>query len=159
MLFADPEAGPVTTHSSQRCCRVIARQVGFSHCLGSKGWLYCRAEVVDGQVQVVGPSAAGQAAEGSPNQEPAKEDFEVPSQLRQQFIEVVMCSFAASRCLPRQTSLINLTLVWLTSYCRNLYHSHMLATGMQDLTSWFSLSPCHIGIRYVMIGPFGIVRE
>ena len=49
---------------------------------------HCRAEVVDGQVQVVGPSAAGQNADGSAAQEPSKEDFEVPSQLRQQFIEV-----------------------------------------------------------------------
>ncbi|KAL0041444.1 hypothetical protein WJX79_003656 [Trebouxia sp. C0005] len=47
-----------------------------------------RAEVVDGQVQVVGPSAAGQNADGSATQEPPQEDFEVPSQLRQQFIEV-----------------------------------------------------------------------
>jgi len=44
--------------------------------------------VVDGQVQVVGPIAAGQNADGSATQEPPKEDFEVPSQLRQQFIEV-----------------------------------------------------------------------
>jgi len=48
--------------------------------------------VVDGQVQVVGPSAAGQNADGSASQEPPKEDFEVPSQLRQQFIEVQTCS-------------------------------------------------------------------
>ena len=70
--------------------------------------------MVDGQVQVVGPTAAGQTAEGSANQEPAKEDFEVPSQLRQQFIEVTMCKFTASRCMPRQMLLTNLTLVWPT---------------------------------------------
>lgn len=52
----------------------------------------CRAEVVDGQVQVVGPSAAGQNADGSATQEPPQEDFEVPSQLRQQFIEVPDCT-------------------------------------------------------------------
>ncbi|KAL3160790.1 hypothetical protein ABBQ38_009201 [Trebouxia sp. C0009 RCD-2024] len=48
-----------------------------------------RAEVVNGEVQVVGPSAAGK--QDQPTEEDgtaAVEDFQVPSQLRQQFIEV-----------------------------------------------------------------------
>ena len=48
--------------------------------------------MVDGQVQVVGPSAGGQNADGSASQEPPKDDFEVPSQLRQQFIEARDCT-------------------------------------------------------------------
>ena len=85
--------------------------MGVVHCLGSKGWLHCRAEVVDGQVQVVGPSAAGQSTEGSPNQQPAKEDFEVPSQLRQQFIEVTMCSFTAFGCSQADTRVQDLRIM------------------------------------------------
>lgn len=52
-------------------------------------WLGYRAEVVNGEVQVVGPSAAGK--QDQPTEEDgtaAVEDFQVPSQLRQQFIEV-----------------------------------------------------------------------
>ena len=48
----------------------------------------CRAEVMDGEVQVVGTSPAGQNANAQGNEVAALEDFEVPSQLRQQFIEV-----------------------------------------------------------------------
>ena len=53
----------------------------------------CRAEVVNGEVQVVGPSSAASAnqdlsAEQGAKQPAGAEDFEVPSQLRQQFIEV-----------------------------------------------------------------------
>lgn len=50
----------------------------------------CRAEVVNGEVQVVGPSSASQdpAAEPGAKNAAGNEDFEVPSQLRQQFIEV-----------------------------------------------------------------------
>lgn len=52
--------------------------------------LGCRAEVVNGEVQVVGPSSAsqGQSAQADTKQAVASEEFEVPSQLRQQFIEV-----------------------------------------------------------------------
>lgn len=50
----------------------------------------CRAEVVNGEVQVVGPSSGSQdqAAEQGAKQPAGAEGFEVPSQLRQQFIEV-----------------------------------------------------------------------
>lgn len=46
--------------------------------------------MVNGEVQVVGPSSAiqGPAAEQGAKQPGSAEDFEVPSQLRQQFIEV-----------------------------------------------------------------------
>ena len=54
-------------------------------------WLGYRAEVVNGEVQVVGPSSSAKqdqsAEEGTTA---AIEDFEVPSQLRQQFIEVAL---------------------------------------------------------------------
>ena len=50
----------------------------------------CRAEVVDGEVQVAGATAPGQPAQPqAAGQFTPKEDFEVPAQLRQQFIEVL----------------------------------------------------------------------
>ena len=52
---------------------------------------HCRAEVVDGEVRVGAPSVAGgQGGAAGEGGTPAAvlEDFEVPSQLRQQFIEV-----------------------------------------------------------------------
>ena len=58
-----------------------------------------RAEVVAGEVQVVGGSASGKAAQTSKQQGEANESFEMPAQLRQQFIEVIsvcsicMCQF------------------------------------------------------------------
>ena len=50
----------------------------------------CRAEVVNGEVQVAGPSSAtpGQSAQADTKQAVTSKEFEVPSQLRQQFIEV-----------------------------------------------------------------------
>ena len=54
--------------------------------------------MVNGEVQVVGPSSAGQAESAQPGdrQAVAIEDFEVPSQLRQQFIEVRSYTCSAS---------------------------------------------------------------
>lgn len=52
-------------------------------------WLGYRAEVVNGEVQVVGlSSSAKQDQSTEEGAIAAAEDFQVPSQLRQQFIEV-----------------------------------------------------------------------
>lgn len=49
----------------------------------------CRAEVIDGQVKVQGAAANASGASGDALQGD-KEDFQIPSQLRQQFIEVMV---------------------------------------------------------------------
>ena len=46
--------------------------------------------MVDGEVQVAGATAPGQPAQPqAAGQSTPKEDFEVPAQLRQQFVEVL----------------------------------------------------------------------
>ena len=62
--------------------------------------LGCRAEVVNGEVQVVGPSSASQdqAAKQGAQHTAGTEDFEVPSQLRQQFIEVRLHTLTQTLC-------------------------------------------------------------
>ena len=62
--------------------------------------LGCRAEVVNGEVQVVGLSSTSQgpAAEQGAKQAAGNEDFQVPSQLRQQFIEVRLCTHPQTMC-------------------------------------------------------------
>jgi len=105
---------------------------------------HCRAEVVDGQVQVVGPSAAGQNADGSASQEPPKEDFEVPSQLRQQFIEVQDCTSNAIDSAPVTGSSVNTGL--------SLNHHNMVPALSQARPHGGRKHTCSIELAVVQIG-------
>lgn len=54
----------------------------------SRHSLLCRAEVVDGEVKVQGPESGTAPGPGENGLTQPTEDFQVPTQLRQQYIEV-----------------------------------------------------------------------